>query len=215
VFYSLSKKDLIGKKVLVTAGPTSEPIDPVRIFTNRSSGKMGIAVAKEARYRGADITLIYGPGSEKPPDNIRLIHVTSVGEMAKVVREQKYDIFIGAAAVSDFTIKPQKEKIKSNKAGLDLHLDSSPKILSLINKNAVKVGFKAEHAVSKDKLIQSAKTLLKDYDLDMVVANDVGKGIFGSDYGEVILVKDDDILELKRMEKSEIAKRIFDSLVEK
>jgi phosphopantothenoylcysteine decarboxylase/phosphopantothenate--cysteine ligase len=214
VFYALTPKDLEGKQVIVTAGPTAEPIDPVRFISNRSSGKMGIALAKEASKRGADVKLIYGSGSERPPTGIEVVRVRTASEMAKAVSEQKnYDLFISAAAVSDFTTKPKKEKISSRKGPIDLHLYQTPKVLSLIERDAIKVGFKAEHGVTKDELIFKAKDLVKEHDLDLVVANDVSKDVFGSDESEVYLVKKDTVTKLKRMEKTEIARRVLDYLV--
>jgi phosphopantothenoylcysteine decarboxylase/phosphopantothenate--cysteine ligase len=214
VFIALTSKDLQGKRVIVTAGPTSEPIDPIRFISNRSSGKMGIALAWEARNRGADVKLIYGTGSERPPPGIEVLRIETADEMAQAVRdEEKYDIFISAAAVSDFTTKPKKRKISSRKGPINLNLFQTTKLLSLINRSAIKVGFKAEHGVTKEDLIFKAKALLEEHDLDLVVANDVFKDIFGSDESEVYLVKKDSVKKLKRMEKTEIASRIFDSLV--
>jgi phosphopantothenoylcysteine decarboxylase/phosphopantothenate--cysteine ligase len=214
-YYAIEKKDLARKKIVVTAGPTAEPIDPVRIITNRSSGKMGAALAREAQFRGADVTLILGPAREPPPKSVKTIRVETASQMADAVSAQKkYDIFIGAAAVSDFTVEAEQEKIDSRCGPIDLHLEIAPKVLSKVRKNAVKVGFKAEHNVSEDALIESAKSLLDEHNFDLVVANDVSKNIFDSDENEVILVSRDTSVKLVRMEKSEIAGRIYDFLGE-
>ncbi|MFQ5800268.1 MAG: bifunctional phosphopantothenoylcysteine decarboxylase/phosphopantothenate--cysteine ligase CoaBC [Candidatus Hydrothermarchaeales archaeon] len=212
--FALTDKDMKSRKVLVTAGPTVEPIDPVRVITNRSSGKMGIALAKEARYRGAEVTLIYGPGCEEVPEHINTIRVESAKEMAEVVKSQKgYNVCVAAAAVSDFTTKPKEKKIGSRKGAITLRLEPAPKILSMVKKEALKVGFKAEHNVSEEELITSARALMAEYGLNLVVANDVSKNVFGSDDAEIILVKKDTTLKLERMPKSEIARRVFDTLV--
>jgi phosphopantothenoylcysteine decarboxylase/phosphopantothenate--cysteine ligase len=212
--FALINKDLENRKVVVTAGPTIEHIDPVRIITNRSSGKMGIALAKEARYRGADVTLIYGPGTEEIPRHINAIRVETAAEMADAVKAQRgYDIFIGAAAVSDFTTSQKKKKIDSRKGHIQLELEPVPKILSAVKRGALKVAFKAEHSVKEAELIDSARKLMREQDLDHVVANDLSKNILGSDEGEGVLVKKDGVVKLKRMSKSEIARRIFDALV--
>ncbi len=214
-YFALEKKDLAGKKVLITAGPTAEPIDPVRVITNRSSGKMGAALAREAQLRGADVTLIMGPGSEAPPKGVEMIRVETSAQMADAVSaEKEYDFFIGAAAVSDFTVEAEGKKIDSRKGAIDIHLKVAPKILSKIKKDAVKVGFKAEHNVSEEELIASAKSLLDEHSLDLVVANDVSKDIFGSDESEVILVGKQRVTRLERASKTQISKWILDRLGE-
>lgn len=214
-YYALEKKDMAGKKVVITAGPTAEPIDPVRVITNRSSGKMGVALAREAHYRGADVTLIMGPGSAVPPKGVETIRVETGSQMADSVSAQKeYDIFIGAAAVSDFTVEAEYEKIDSRNGHFDLPLEVAQKILSKVRKDAVKIGFKAEYNVSEDALIKSAKSLLDEHNLEIVVANDVSKNIFGSEESEVILVEKQRVTRIKRTSKIQISKRIFDRLGE-
>jgi phosphopantothenoylcysteine decarboxylase/phosphopantothenate--cysteine ligase len=212
--YALSKKDFAGKKVVVTAGPTFESIDPVRIITNRSSGKMGLALAREARLRGAQVTLISGPMSIKPHKGIKNISVESAVDLEKALTEiNDYDIFIGAAAVSDFKTVRRDKKIDSSSGVIDLKLEPIPKLISQVKKNAVRVGFKAEHNVSDKELIASGQQLLHKYTLDPVVANDVSKKVFGSDENKVILISPRKIVKLKRMLKVEVAREIFDALV--
>jgi phosphopantothenoylcysteine decarboxylase/phosphopantothenate--cysteine ligase len=214
-YYALEKKDLAGKKVLITAGPTMEPIDPVRVITNRSSGKMGVTLAREAMFRGADVTLIMGPGYEPPPNGVEVIKVETGAEMADAVSDQKeYDIFIGVAAVSDFTVEADQAKIDSRNGAIDLHLEVAPKILSKIKKSAVKVGFKAEYKVSESELIESAKSILDEHNLDFVVANDVSKDIFGSEESEVILVEKKRVTRIERTGKIQISNKILDRLGE-
>ncbi len=212
-FSAISKKDLKGKRIVITAGPTREPIDPVRVITNRSSGKMGVALAVEAGYRGADVTLIYGPGSVDVPEHLRTIRVETAKEMADAVRSQKdYHIFIGAAAVSDFTVKGRDKKLDSRRGGLSLELRAAPKTLSFLEDKSIKVGFKAEYNVSEKRLIDEARGLIKEWDLNFVVANDVSKGVFGSDEAETYLVYKDSFSRMGRMKKTEIAGTIMDKL---
>jgi len=213
--YSLTEKGLKGRSVVVTAGPTAEPIDPVRVITNRSSGRMGVALAREAWLRGADVTLIYGPGCAPAPSQVKTLNVESASEMADAVDTvPDCDVFIGAAAVSDFTTKAADEKIQSRKGGFDLSLTPTPKILANVCVDAVKVGFKAEHGLSESALIQSARRLLVEHNLDLVVANDVSKDIFGSTETEAILVDNSGERVLGRTGKREAAKLIFDRLGE-
>jgi phosphopantothenoylcysteine decarboxylase/phosphopantothenate--cysteine ligase len=213
VFSLLREQDFQGRKIGITAGPTHEPIDPVRMITNRSSGKMGLALAREAFYRGAEVTLIYGPGTVKIPGHIKTINVETSEEMAKAISELKgIDFFISAAAISDFKIKASKEKLDSRKGPLNLRLEPSPKLLSKVNKEVVKVGFKAEHDVSEKELISSASKLLKEFYLQLVIANDVSRGVFGSDESQVYMVKKDGVKKLGLMGKDAVAKEIFDYL---
>jgi phosphopantothenoylcysteine decarboxylase/phosphopantothenate--cysteine ligase len=198
---------------VITAGPTHEPIDPVRMITNRSSGKMGLALAREAFYRGAEVTLIYGPGTVKIPGHIKTVNVETSEEMTNALSEiEGVDFFISAAAISDFKIKASKEKLDSRKGPLNLRLEPSPKLLSKVKKGVVKVGFKAEHDVSEKELISSASKLLKEFDLHLVIANDVSRGVFGSDESQVYMVKKDGVKKLGLMGKDAVAKEIFDYL---
>ena len=174
------RSDLKGKKILVTAGATSEEIDPVRVITNKSSGKMGVYIAEEAFLRGADVTLIRGANSVEPQYNFNDIEIYSVKDLFEEIKKniKNADIMIHAAAVSDFTIgnRPNK-KIKSNES-LNLELTPTTKIfenIKKLNKNILLVGFKAEYNVSEKILVERAYELLKSADAELVVANDVGK----------------------------------------
>jgi phosphopantothenoylcysteine decarboxylase/phosphopantothenate--cysteine ligase len=217
VVRTLYKKDMEGKKVLVTAGPTQEPMDPVRVITNRSSGKMGIAIAREAYLRGAEVRLILGPTAEPVPDGITVERVETAGEMLKAVRRDigSSDYFISAAAIADFTTEAAEEKIDSRGGEISLRLVPIPKVLEAVKgSKAVKCGFKALHGVSEEELVEAAKKLLQESGLDLVVANDVSRGVFGSDENEVYLVDNKGVKHLPRMSKVEVAAAIMDRLAE-
>lgn len=172
---------LQNKKVLMTAGPTIEYIDPVRVITNLSSGKTGVLLATELISAGAKVTLIYGPGNEEPPKGAKTINVTTNKEMYDATIKElkkKYDVVIMAAAASDYTPEnASKSKIKSNKKLLTIRLKKAPKIIDQVKKsqkNTILVGFKAETNLSKSALIKSAKAKLKESNADLIIANDIG-----------------------------------------
>lgn len=225
VLHAMRKLDdgeLEGKKVLVSAGATYEKIDEVRGITNRSSGKMGIEIAKEAFIRGADVTLINGKMSANVPNVFNLIDVESVREMRNAVLEQvkNNDIFISAAAVSDFIPKIESGENKiSSSEDITLKLKKAPKIIGevkSINPEIFLVGFKAEYDLPRDKLIKSAKQRIEEHKLDLMVANDVaieGAG-FGEDQNQIILI-DDEIIDVPLASKNEIAARIIDRIVKR
>ena len=207
---------LDGKKVLITAGPTIEYIDPVRVITNQSTGKTGVLLASELVSAGAKVTFIYGPGKELPPKGVRLIRVETGQEMFDAVKKemkQKFDIVILAAAVSDYTSeKPSKTKIKSDQNKITLKLKRVPKIIDevkKIQKNVFLVGFKAETNLSKEKLIREAKQKLKESNADLIIANDIGtKYKKNSNYNNVILVNSRNTVQSGWKKKSEISKFI-------
>lgn len=216
----LGSKELEGKKVLISAGATYEAIDQVRGITNRSSGKMGVEIAKEAFIRGAEVTLIKGKMTADVPNVFDIIEVESVEEMRIAVLEHvhKYDIFISAAAVSDFIPKTGiKENKISSSDDLTLKLEKAPKIISevkKINPEIFLVGFKAEYNLSRDELIESAKKRAEESDIDLMVANDVaveGAG-FGSDKNQVILI-DNEITDIPLSSKRDVAIKIIDRII--
>jgi phosphopantothenoylcysteine decarboxylase/phosphopantothenate--cysteine ligase len=213
VIFELYKKDLKGRKVVVTAGPTIEYIDPIRIITNKSSGKMGIAVAREAYFRGADVKLIYGFGTENVPAYLDTTRVETGREMLSAVEEQMpCDVFISAAAVSDFTVEGEKKKLESGKT-INLELKPVPKILKEVEKSkGYKVGFKALHGVDEEELLEAASKTRERYKLDLVVANDVSKEVFRSEENEVYLLSDKGVEYVPRTTKDEIAIRILDRI---
>lgn len=172
---------LAGKNILITAGPTMEPIDTVRVITNQSSGKTGILLAKEMISAGAKVTLVYGPGTEPAPKGARIIPVKTVQEMFDAVKKEmkvrKFDVVILSAAPADYTTTPSKTKIKSDKASLTIKLQRAPKIIDSIKKmqkDVFLVGFKAETNVSKKQLVESARKKLLESSSDMIIANDIG-----------------------------------------
>ncbi len=193
----LGPRDMRGLKVLVTAGPTVEPIDPIKHITNPSTGKMGMAFARVAALRGADVCLIYGPGTETPPPGVKVIRVTTTREMKEAFDrelENEPDIVVSAAAPQDFVVEsPAPTKLRHDRETV-LKLKPAPRIVDARVKerlpNACLIGFKAEHGVSDEELEQVGRQKLLGDRLDIVVANDVarpGAG-FGTDTNEVVVL---------------------------
>lgn len=207
---------LAGKKVLITAGPTVEPIDPIRVITNTSTGKTGVLLAAELISAGCKVTLVYGPGVEDPPRGARVIPVRTVGEMfsatTKELKARKFDVVILSAAAADYTVQPQKSKIKSTKKDLTIRLQKAPKIIDHVKKlqkDTFLVGFKAEANVSRQKLVESAKKRLRESKADMIIANDVGtRYAKNTNYNEVLIVDDSKIISTGRKTKEQIVKLI-------
>lgn len=173
---------LQGKKVLITAGPTIEYIDPIRVITNQSSGRTGVLLARELVLSGAKVTFVYGPGSEPAPKGVKVVRVKTSSEMREAVRRemrQKLDIVVLAAAVSDYTVEsPGKTKIKSNSEKMVVKLKKVPKIINeikKIQKSVFLVGFKAETDVSRKKLVALSRKKLEESCADLIIANDIGK----------------------------------------
>lgn len=176
-----SSSILKNKKVLMTAGPTIEYIDPVRVITNLSSGKTGVLLASELIFAGAKVTLIYGPGNEEPPSGAKIVNVATNKEMFDAVKNElkkKFDIVIMAAAASDYTPERiSKSKIKSDKKSLTVRLKKAPKIIDQVKKyqkDTLLIGFKAETNISKTALIKSAKKKMRESSADLIIANDIG-----------------------------------------
>ena len=209
-----------GKKVLISFGGTYEPIDSVRGITNKSSGKMGLALAREAYIRGADLKLIVANVAVDIPSVFDVIHVETGKEMYDAVLElvPSYDIFISAAAVSDFKFKKKSDKIDSS-SSLFLNLKPTTKIIRQIkdiNPDIFLVGFKAEFNISREDIIECARKQIADAGTDLVIANDISKYEcqFGSDNNEVLIV-DDNVLSIPLASKNEIAHTIFDVISQK
>jgi phosphopantothenoylcysteine decarboxylase/phosphopantothenate--cysteine ligase len=214
----LTNKDLKGYKILVTAGPTREAIDPVRFISNRSSGKMGYSIARAAARRGAEVTLISGLSSETPPEEVSFLSVESASEMSRVVEVNlsKSNVLIMAAAVADF-VPSGKAKVKLKKADVNmLKLKKTPDILKKagrLKSKSVLVGFAAE--TGRD--IDSARTKLKDKNLDLIVLNDVSQSGAGFDVETNIVTFIDrkgNIKDYPLMKKIEVANVILDKIIE-
>lgn len=210
-----STKDLLGKKVVVTAGPTIVPIDPVRILTNRSSGKMGYSIAEEARDRGAKVVLISGPTSLRKPNGIKVIDVKTNEDMFNAIKNEfkDADIVIKSAAVSDYKAKNySNEKIKKTGDDLNLIFERDRDILKTLGdmkENQILVGFAAESS----NVAENAKGKLERKNLDYIVANDISKPEtgFASDENKVTIIsKSGEEVSLEKMSKREVAKNIFD-----
>ncbi len=213
----LSPKDFSGEKVLVTAGPTEEPIDPVRFLSNRSSGKMGFALARAARRRGAEVTLISGPTALPVPPQMKYIAVRSAAQMREAVLNhlESASILIMAAAVSDYRPKQKApEKIKKSKLETVVELELNPDILAEAGKkkkSRIMVGFAAE----TENLLQNTREKLEKKNLDLIVANDVtlpGAG-FKADTNIVkIMDRSGKVEEVPLMTKEDLADRILDRI---
>ena len=210
-----STKDLVGKKVVVTAGPTIVPIDPVRILTNRSSGKMGYSIAEEARDRGAEVVLISGPTSLRKPNGIKVIDIKTNEDMFNAIKNEfkDADIVIKSAAVADYKAKNySSEKIKKTGDDLNLIFERDRDILKTLGdmkENQILVGFAAESS----NLKENAKGKLERKNLDYIVANDISKSEtgFASDENKVTIIsKSGEEVSLEKMSKREVAKNIFD-----
>jgi len=207
--------DLAGKRIVVTAGGTQEPIDPVRHIGNRSSGKMGYAVAEAARDRGATVSLITAPTSLPEPAGIEVVHIRTAAEMKGAVAKAiaQTDALIMAAAVADYQPKSvAKEKIKKEAAGLTLELIRTPDILTEVKGNFLKVGFAAESG----DVIANARQKLEKKQLDIIIANDITAtdSGFGVDTNKVTLINRDGKVEsLPLLTKREVADRILDRVV--
>ena len=211
------ENDLAGRRLIITAGPTVEPLDPVRFISNHSSGKMGYAIAAAAANRGANVVLISGPVAIQPPAAVRLVEIKTATELKKAVETEfnKCDALIMAAAVADFRPKIySRQKIKKTAKPMSLMLEQNTDIIGSLAARKGKrliVGF----ALETENLKAAARKKLSDKKLDMVVANNpTQKGIeFGSDYNQAtIFAKGKRPLELGKMLKSELADRILDEL---
>jgi phosphopantothenoylcysteine decarboxylase / phosphopantothenate---cysteine ligase len=208
--------DLAGKHIVVTAGGTQEPIDPVRYISNRSSGKMGYALAEAARDRGAKVTLVAAPTALPRSAGIDVVAVGTAQEMCQAVEitTSGADVLIMAAAVSDYRpIETAKEKMKKREAGLTLELGCTPDILGTVKGDFIKVGFAAESS----NLVKNARQKLQHKGLDLIVANDItaSDSGFGADTNRVTIIDcEGRIDELPLLPKREVAERVLDRVAE-
>ena len=213
-----SKKDLKGEKILVTAGPTQEPLDPIRFISNHSSGKMGYALAKVARRRGAEVILVTGPTSIPiPRGDMKVVSVKTAAEMKRAVlgHMDGCSVVIKAAAVSDFRPKAvSSQKVKKAEASTSLTLEKTEDILSEIGKKKkawILVGFAAE----TENVVANAQKKLKEKNLDLIVVNDVTKpgAGFGQDTNQVkILFRSGEVKDLPLMSKEDVSQAILDEV---
>ena len=213
---------LVGRSVVVTAGPTLEAIDPVRFISNRSSGKMGYAIAAAARDAGADVTLITGPTALVPPVGVRTFPVESADDMKDAILAQlpRADAVIMAAAVADYRpVERATKKMKKKDLGneMRIRLTENPDLLKAIvaarRPGTIVVGFKAE---TGDATAEAGR-MLREKNLDLVVANDIAaaQAVFGSDDDQVAFVSADGVEQLPLLKKTEVARRLIDKLAER
>lgn len=214
------EKDLVGKKVLITAGPTVESIDPVRFISNHSTGKMGYALARVAAERGADVTLISGPVNLQAPRFVKLVPVVSAQDMFEAVRAHsaEADIIIKAAAVADYTPEVvADEKIKKSDGEAELKLKRTTDILKWLGENRVagKKQFLCGFSMETEHMVENSKAKLEKKNLDMIVANNLkvpGAG-FGVDTNVVTLITRSETKELPQMSKEEVAAGILNEIL--
>lgn len=213
-----SDKDLKGKKVLVTAGPTQENIDPVRFITNHSTGKMGFALAKAAMLRGAEVTLIKGPVSIAPPMFVNVIDVVSAKDMFEAVQHNygDCDIIVKSAAVADYTpVETADEKIKKTDSDANISLKRTKDILAFLGENRKEGQKICGFSMETENLIENSLKKLKKKKIDLIAANNLkvdGAG-FGTDTNVITLISDDSIKELPLMSKEAAANAILDEII--
>lgn len=212
------KKDLSGKKVLVTAGPTQEAIDPVRVITNHSTGRMGYALARAAMLRGADVTLVSGPVSLAPPPFVTVVPVRSADDMFQAVTavSDQQDIIIKAAAVADYTpVFVSGEKVKKKDGDMNIPLKRTEDILKYLGEHRREGQFLCGFSMETEHMIENSQKKLFSKHVDMIAANNLktaGAG-FGTDTNVVTLITRDNIEELPIMTKDETAHVILDRIL--
>ena len=211
------EKDLLGKKVLITAGPTLEKIDPVRFISNHSTGKMGYAIAENAMLRGAEVTLVTGRTSIKKPDFVKIIDVLSAQDMFEAVDENfdQQDIVIMSAAVADYRPKNvSSEKVKKQDGNMSIELERTDDILKTLGER--KNGqFICGFSMETENMLENSRKKLEKKNCDMIVANNLkqdGAG-FGGNTNIVTLITKDDEVQLEKMTKDEVAEKIFDFIL--
>ena len=212
------EKDLLGRKVLVTAGPTQEAIDPVRYITNHSSGKMGYALAKAAMLRGADVTLVSGPCAIEPPPFVKLVPIVTAKEMFDAVTSVSFeqDIIIKAAAVADY--RPAKvfdDKVKKQEGQMSIELEKTDDILQYLGDNRVPGQFLCGFSMETQNMLGNSRAKLGKKHLDMVAANNLkvaGAG-FQGDTNVLTLITQDEDVSLQLMSKEDAANIILDKIL--
>lgn len=211
------EKDLKGKKILVTAGPTREAIDPVRYITNHSTGKMGYAIAKTAVLRGADVTLVSGPAEVEPPMFVNFVPVVTAKDMFEAVtgRSDEMDAVIKAAAVADYRPKfVNTEKTKKKDGDMAIELERTDDILKWLGEHKKESQFLCGFSMETEHMLENSRAKLKKKNLDMIVANNLkvaGAG-FGTDTNVVTMIRENKETELPIMSKEEVAGAILDEI---
>ena len=225
ILSKLFTQDLANTNILITTGPTIEKIDPVRIITNNSSGKTGLALANEAKKRGANVTLIYGDGRESPPTSIRTIRVSTSQQLLDITIDElsnhNYDFYIASAAPSDFRIlDPSTEKISSREKNfLNIQLEAYPKIINSVKKispTTKLIAFKALFDSDSTLVSKSISEIFNDSRADYVIVNDVSRkdAGFASDYNELTMfTSDHNSVNFPYNTKKKLSKSIFDHIV--
>lgn len=217
---ALTKKDMAGKKILVTAGPTQEKIDPVRYISNHSTGKMGYAIARQAMMRGAEVTLVSGKVNIQPPMGVRFVPVVSAADMAKAVKEsaQEQDIIVKAAAVADY--RPSvvsDEKVKKKDGEMSVALERTEDILAYLGAHRQKGQFLCGFSMETEHMVENSRVKLEKKNIDMIVANNLkqeGAG-FGTDTNVVTFLTRDGMEELPMMRKEDVADRLLDAVMQR
>lgn len=211
------EKDLTGRKILVTAGPTREALDPVRFITNHSTGKMGYSVAGQAMLRGAEVTLISGPVSITPPPFVTVIPVMSAEDMFQAVKEhyKEQDMLIKTAAVADYTpAEVQEEKIKKAGDSISMELCRTKDILAWLGRQKTEYQVLCGFSMETQNVLENSRKKLESKHADVIAANclrDKGAG-FGTDTNHLILIQQEETIDLPLMTKSEAADRLLDTL---
>lgn len=212
------EKDLAGKNILVTAGPTQEPVDPVRYLTNHSTGKMGYALARMAALRGARVTLVSGPVALKAPLGVRVVDVITAREMFEAVREEalNQEIIIKAAAVADYRpANIAEQKMKKTGDRMELALERTTDILGYLGEHRRPGQYLCGFSMETEHMLENSKKKLEKKHLDMIVANNLkvtGAG-FGTDTNVVTILRREGALELPRMDKEQVADRILTEIL--
>lgn len=215
---ALTPKDMTGRKVLVTAGPTQEKLDPVRYISNHSTGKMGYAIARQAMMRGADVTLVSGKVTIQPPVGVRVVPVVSAADMAQAVKAaaDEQDIIIKAAAVADYRPRvTADEKLKKKDEELTVELERTEDILAYLGTHRKEGQFLCGFSMETEHMLENSRAKLEKKNIDMIVANNLkqdGAG-FGTDTNVVTLLTKEDTVELPMMSKEEVADRLLDHII--
>ncbi len=220
IIKALTPKDMAGRKVLVTAGPTQERLDPVRYISNHSTGKMGYAIARRAMLRGAEVTLVSGKVNLQPPMGVRMVPVVSAADMAQAVKAdaQEQDIIIKAAAVADYRpAVTADEKLKKKDDEMNLVLERTEDILAWLGAHRRPGQFLCGFSMETEHMLENSKAKLEKKKIDMIVANNLkqtGAG-FGTDTNVVTLLTKEDTLTLPIMSKEEVADRLLTFIMKK